>query len=239
MINLLANDIKFCFPQMWSEITWKQWKQIEASTDLKHIASVLSGLEVNDQMLQQLMPFMTFMQLPFVPEDWKIPGSVSFGGKDVKIDFSIKKHTYGQKLIAQTLKPDEMPMIIAIYFQPIVDQCPFDYDKALLHLQNVDNLLMCDVFSISKFIISQVNAALKTESIELAFNPSSEQVRAGIDMFNQFGSMNTLDALAGGDILKYEQILLLPYNSVFLKLKMLNVQSKFKRNYEKIIKEKK
>ena len=43
------------------------------------------------------------------------------------------------------------------------------------------------------------------------------EIRAGIKAFEKFGFYNTVNSLAGGDVLRWQEILNLPYEIVFLK----------------------
>lgn len=49
--------------------------------------------------------------------------------------------------------------------------------------------------------------------------PEDIEVRAGVEgHFKKFGIINTIDALANGDILKWEKVEMLTYSMVFVKL---------------------
>lgn len=236
MIHLTANKRKFSFPQVWGEVTLKQFNQIESMTELKDIASVLSGLQVNDSMLEQLQPFMFFMTTPFDPGDWKLPKSVAINGEQIALDFDIRNETLGQKILLQyNVKPNEIAKAVAIYLQPKITGAKFEYEKAIEVIPIVNNLSLNVAFPIAEFLFSQLRKTIETENKELASSVTSEQVRAGIHSFDQFSFYNTIDSLAGGDVLKYEQVLNLSYNVVFLKLKRTLLESKYKTNYQKIM----
>lgn len=59
---------------------------------------------------------------------------------------------------------------------------------------------------------------------------SKEHRQAGIDDFNRFGVFNTIDSLAGGDVLKWGEIMKITYNDIFLKLCMNKQQHIFQEN---------
>jgi hypothetical protein len=50
--------------------------------------------------------------------------------------------------------------------------------------------------------------------------------------------MNTVDALCNGDILKWESILQLPYEKVYVKLLMNKATNKYQERYSEIIRRK-
>lgn len=69
-----------------------------------------------------------------------------------------------------------------------------------------------------KFILwvrDELEAIANLEKTYLVSNPSPKLFQAGINRLDQFGLMNTLDNLAGGDILKYDEVRKLRYNVVF------------------------
>ena len=86
--------------------------------------------------------------------------------------------------------------------------------------------------------ITQLKSILETEQNALHKEPTYEQKKAGVDMFNDFGVMNTIKALAGGDILKYEAVTKIEYNIIFTHMAMNKVQSEFEENYRKVLKQK-
>jgi hypothetical protein len=53
------------------------------------------------------------------------------------------------------------------------------------------------------------------EKTYLVSSPSAKMFQAGINRLDQFGSLNTIDNLANGDILKYDEVRKLRYNVVF------------------------
>jgi len=56
------------------------------------------------------------------------------------------------------------------------------------------------------------------ESDNLGGTPKPDEIAAGVDRFNKFKTFPQFDSLAGGDVLKYEQIEKLPYSICFTKL---------------------
>lgn len=60
----------------------------------------------------------------------------------------------------------------------------------------------------------------------------SKLIGAGIENLNQFGDLNTIDALAGGDILKWELVLKLEWWDVFNKLYKTKIENDIRKNLE-------
>lgn len=76
------------------------------------------------------------------------------------------------------------------------------------------------------------------EQKQLYVKPDMNHIRAGVKMFEELGSFNTIDALAGGDILKHEQVQLLEYNTAFMKLLHNKKTNLFQKNLSEVLKTK-
>ncbi len=76
----------------------------------------------------------------------------------------------------------------------------------------------------------------RTESSELKLEPTQEQLKAGIKQLDKYGMMNLIDSLAGGDLLKYESVLMMEYGVAFTKLRMNKDAKLFRRRYSEVIK---
>ena len=63
--------------------------------------------------------------------------------------------------------------------------------------------------------------------------PNAKMFQAGINKLDQFGLMNTIDNLAGGDVLKYDKVRKLKYNVVFDKQYREIILSEISKNYLK------
>jgi len=90
-----------------------------------------------------------------------------------------------------------------------------------------------DVFRFLKFVFDSIERVNKLEE-KLIYEPDTDEVNAGIEMYNQFGYFATIDRLAQGDILKYEEVGQLEYSIVFSKLMLNQVDAQFMKNYQKI-----
>lgn len=89
------------------------------------------------------------------------------------------------------------------------------------------------------WVLDEIENINKIESNNLQSNPDTDLVVAGINNLDVFGYLNVVDTLAGGDILKWENILKLPYNNVLDKMIKNNIENKIQKNYQKIISKKK
>ncbi len=161
------------------------------------------------------MPYLSWMLIPINSEHWIF---------DDKYKIDIKELEFGKVLLLRmaNVSEDRIKKAIEIYFEI-----------------KADELTLFEAIPLANDLYKQLDEINKKESIALKFNPTPEQRRAGIDKFNQFGANNTIDALAGGDILKYEQILKIDYNTIFVKLYRSKIEHDYEKKYSKIMSEKK
>ncbi|MDN3582762.1 hypothetical protein [Mucilaginibacter flavus] len=61
--------------------------------------------------------------------------------------------------------------------------------------------------------------------------------RAGIQSFEKFKYINTINSLAGGDITKWDTILNMPYERVLTKLLLNKTEAEYQKKYMEMGKE--
>jgi hypothetical protein len=59
--------------------------------------------------------------------------------------------------------------------------------------------------------------------------------KAGIGSFEKFRYVNTVNALAGGDITKWAAILQMPYERVLTKLLLNKTEAEYHRRYNELV----
>jgi hypothetical protein len=59
--------------------------------------------------------------------------------------------------------------------------------------------------------------------------------KAGILSFEKFTFYNTINTLAGGDLLKWDEVMNLPYEKVFLKRLMNKTDAEFQKKYQDLM----
>ena len=64
--------------------------------------------------------------------------------------------------------------------------------------------------------------------------PSELEKSAGIAAFEKFSYINTVNTLAGGDVLKWQSIMNLPYETVYLKMLLNKEQAAFNKKYQEL-----
>ncbi len=92
-------------------------------------------------------------------------------------------------------------------------------------------------FAVVNFIENQFKYLGELEQ-KLDTETENDLIVAGIDDLNKFGDLNTIDALAGGNILKWQQVLELPYEDVYNKLLKTKTEEDIKKRLETIYKSK-
>ncbi|RCH53937.1 hypothetical protein DJ568_15470 [Mucilaginibacter hurinus] len=63
-------------------------------------------------------------------------------------------------------------------------------------------------------------------------------MQAGIESLDVFGALNTVDALADGDIMKWESICQMRYEKVYVKLLLNKAKAEYQEKYTDIMKSK-
>ncbi len=143
----------------------------------------------------------------------------------------------------------EVPQLIYMPYRFVKIDLP-----ELLSTSNISELLetICKIHNIKikqsetpeiiSFILWLKDEFEKIQQLEqahLSNQPDPDMIAAGVQELNELGEINIIDSLAGGDILKWEQIEQLPYHKVFDKLKKDMVENKINKAYHKIISSKK
>lgn len=96
-----------------------------------------------------------------------------------------------------------------------------------------------EIISFILWLKDEFEKIQQLEQAHLSNQPDPDMIAAGVQELNELGEINIIDSLAGGDILKWEQIEQLPYHKVFDKLKKDMVENKINKAYHKIISSKK
>ena len=114
-------------------------------------------------------------------------------------------------------RPESIIDIISICFQ--------------IPTEEIDTLGIIEFYAALNYVVEQHKELVERENNVLHHTPEPEEIEAGIESLYKFGRMATVDMLAGGDILKHNDIVNLPYSRVFTKL---YIESE-KANYQKRI----
>ncbi len=88
------------------------------------------------------------------------------------------------------------------------------------------------------WVYDELGNIVKVEKEYLSSIPDGDLVNAGIDRLNELGEINLIDALAGGDILKWEDVKKLPYHIIFDKQRKMKLESDIQKDLARIQKDK-
>lgn len=92
-----------------------------------------------------------------------------------------------------------------------------------------------ETISFVLWLKDEIEAIQQLESRYLQSQPDPDMIAAGVNDLNEFGELNVIDSLAGGDILKWDEVGKLPYHKVFDKLRKNIIEKKVNANYQRII----
>ena len=98
------------------------------------------------------------------------------------------------------------------------------------------NLRVTEFYALYNSILQQLENLMNMEDRELTPNHHNHKWEAveGGKRLSKLGILPTIDNLAGGDILKYNEILELPYITVFKKLMLDRIKADIQHDMEKI-----
>lgn len=230
MIKVIINKEKFNIPTSWNDVNYSDWILTLNETDSYKIVSLITKipLEYLKALPKQELDKIDFL-LSFLKTD------IDFQNYDIEIEkVDIFRESWGKKIEIQQLiekqKENLLPYlkdIIRIYIPVVVNQFT-DTDR--------DNIIY--VFKLAYNLIEQLKVILDNEHEQLHVRPTSDQTNAGVDMYDAFGVMNTIRAVALGNILNFDEVLKVKYNVIFLYLKMNKTDGIFQENYRKILERK-
>ena len=78
------------------------------------------------------------------------------------------------------------------------------------------------------FILESIKEINEKEK-QLNYEPDAKEMAAGIDRFQQFSWFATLDRVAGGDVLKYEEVSKQPYSVIFSRLLLQKTEAEYNK----------
>ena len=118
-----------------------------------------------------------------------------------------------------------------------------EFDKAIhvilsskkkINLAKVRRQSNEDKLSFVFWIQGQYDKLREMEQTHLGSPPDAKLVQAGIKKLDVFGDLNSIDALAQGDILKWDAIQELPYEVVFTKLMKMAIEGDITKKLSKM-----
>lgn len=247
-------------PSCWNDVTYQQWIQMNQTEDDMELIAIFSGFPI--QTIEKLHPkalynikqALSFIYIKLDVEKYEPPKKLTIKQDEKKLSTrtvdiplvpNIRRKTLGQKIYLQNILTkyghdviEAMIDIILVYAQPIIDDDKFNPQRFDALRPSLEKLNLVDLYSTSRHYLLQFNKILEDEQYKLYSEPDHEKKRAGIDNFNEYGVMNTIKALAKGDILKYDAVLEIEYQVAFIHMAMNKTQMDFDKEYSAILKNK-
>lgn len=100
------------------------------------------------------------------------------------------------------------------------------------------SILILEYFPALNFIMNGLQYISHLETVRLTAQEKEELVIAGIHKMRVYGDLNTIDQLAGGDLLKWSEVEKMPWQHVFTKLCMEKDRAEIQENYSEIMRTK-
>lgn len=227
------NDHPVTCPGGWEDLTLGQVLDMEGKT-IQEQLSILTGVDLSSLGDEAFILFAVVIEWLVEPPDWtNLPLPQKFLRQE--IPFPLGSKCFGQKLYAQDLltrKPSAFDELIGIYFAKVFDDKDIDYVTEKVRKQSC-----IEAVPVALWLRGEVIKLMEKESKLLKSEATNEEKRAGLKNFDKFGSFNLIDTLAGGDILKHDEIYKQTYDRVFLKLyrdlEVSNYQRKLTEIYSK------
>lgn len=244
---------QFDIPSSWGDITYKQHIDLKNAKDDLETISILSGIpedlvvNFSEMGMNRLTMVLSFITSPMKLDDYKAPDNLIINNIKLPLVEDIRDKTFGQKIsIHELLKGTDDVMecleeIVLIYAQPYIDDSEFDINRVEELKNSLEGLFFVDLYSTAKHYIMQLNKIVEKEAEELSTTPTTEQIQAGVDMFEEFGVANTIKSLAGGGNdwgLRIPEVERMEYSVAFLVMRMNKVQGIFSDNYRKVLEQK-
>ena len=222
--------------------------------DHEFILSVLTGIDrsvINSYDFSQVADVVDFLSED--PNEFYPLEFLTVKGKTIS-NINIRSKSWAQKIASENLvrvmppeKPEEegsmfvadLVELVAIYIQPkFRKKKDFNPDKLEKVKKLIHELPAAEVYPFGIHLQNQLIDIKKLEAKMLKAEHTAEQKQAGINEFDKLGIFNTIDMLAQGDPLKYDDVLKIDYGTIFNKLLLLNISVKFDKRLSKILRDK-
>lgn len=253
MIEILIHRKKYSAPSNWTEVTFDQWERLQKNNTWKEVLQILTNIpakkleQVKDQSIGNLISLFSWLLNSAGLNELPLPIQITINRKKVAVPQNICEKTWGQKIAAHTfLKENNLqksiPFVAACYLLPEMEGEIFNPDEIEKVKELSVVLKQCNLFelyAVGNNYCTQLLQQIKLENKLLGKQPKPEHLQAGIKMFDKFGVLNTIDALAGGDVLKYKPVQQIEYNVIFSKLLLNQTTGIYQENLQTILRNRK
>jgi hypothetical protein len=202
----------FELPSDYNDLTIKQLKFIQDNIDNEALVlSELTGFDVVKLSmldLSEIGNFLSFMQQPLHEIE-----PIDFIA-DVDLSFDFKERSFGDKVKAS---------------QCVIEGDVYGALTVYSGITDFDNMNVSEVFGAVNYVVSKLREMDEDRNKMLHFEPTAEEIMAGIHNFDQLGEFNTIDTIAQKYKYTHKEVEELEYNLVILIL----YRSKISANFEK------
>lgn len=112
-----------------------------------------------------------------------------------------------------------------LWLEDIVEVVMIALDKTRTE---VEQMKWFDIARFYSFILKAITE-INIKEQQLSYEPDVKEMNAGIEKFQQFSWFATLDRLAGGDVLRYDEVGRQPWNIIFAKLLLLKTEAEYNK----------
>lgn len=101
--------------------------------------------------------------------------------------------------------------------------------------KKLNHLNVFEFFAFIRYVASQVERVNNIENQLLSHSPTNDEVEAGLERFNKYGSFSQLNSLANNNILNFASVRKLPYEDALTKLAYDKDVNEYQRDLNKVI----
>lgn len=144
-------------------------------------------------------------------------------------DYDFESLCYSSYKFVKETAPD---LIKEGKFERLIFECFIDR-KIYIFENDINNFDFNECLYFVLWIIDDLKYWSKMEQEHLSGEPDMDMMLAGINELNIFGDLNVIDMLAGGDVLKWEEVKKMTYQKIFDKQLKTIKEGKFQKEYSK------
>lgn len=242
-IYYLEETKRIAIKTAWKELTYADYCKVlynssiqDDEARLRANIATLSGEDIeliNRIPVPDLLPMVPF--LGFID-------TVTMPASNISIDVQIGVEPWGKLELAKQKLNHSSTYDIAMSMAEVVKVYTAKYNDSIEETGpgiDITNMPLPDAIVYARHFEKQFSDFFERFKELSEYKPTTEELMAGIDTLEVFGFMNTLDALAGGDILKHTEVLKQPTDYVFTKLLKDYRKAKFQEKHQEILSKKK
>jgi len=231
------------------DLTCSEYSQIlEQSDNPVFVFSILTGIPIDELIAHDLTSVADFVSFlideparKLEPLDFITIDGVDHTDIDIFEDIWARKITADELIRPSKIKgqPDQymvldLVQLVAIYTTPQGKR--FDEKKIEATRKILDSMPVAEVYPFGLHLEQQLLKINAVERKRLNLDHTPEEIKAGINRFNEVGIFCTIDMIAQGNLLKHDKVLNLPFSLVFNKLLLSNIKTKFDRRLNEVLK---